>query len=78
MKGSDGTDQPRNSNESHENACWGPTLFGSGLRHDLLAYLMMLLFAPGAGGIVVGIGCLLGGADLFGDVTEIDPDAVPD
>ena len=34
--------------------------------------------APLAGGIVVGVGGLLGGADLFGDVAEINADAVPD
>ena len=35
-------------------------------------------FAPGAGGVVVGVGGLLGGALVFGDVAEVDADAVPD
>jgi hypothetical protein len=35
-------------------------------------------FAPGAGGVVVRVRGLLGGALIFGDVAEIDADAVPD
>lgn len=30
------------------------------------------------GGVVVGVGSLLRWADIFGDVTEVDADAVPD
>jgi hypothetical protein len=77
-KGRDGTEQPRKSYKPYEKACWGPTLFGSRFRHDLLAYLMMLLFAPGAGGIIVGIGCGLCGALIFGNVAQVDADAIPD
>jgi hypothetical protein len=40
--------------------------------------LMMLAFAPGAGGIVVGIGCGLWGPFGFGDVAEVEADSIPD
>ncbi len=39
---------------------------------------LLLRLAPGAGGVVVGIGGLLGGALGFGDVAEVYADAVPD
>ena len=36
------------------------------------------LLAPGAGGVVVGVGGLLLRALVFGDVAKVDTDAVPD
>lgn len=36
------------------------------------------VFTPGAGGIVVGVGCGLRGAVGFGNVAEVEADSVPD
>lgn len=33
--------------------------------------------APGAGGVVVGVGGFLRGSELFGDVAEVDTDSSP-
>ena len=40
--------------------------------------LLLLRFAPGAGWIVVGVGCALGGPLVLRDMAEVDADAVPD
>ena len=37
-----------------------------------------MLFSPGAGGVVVGVGCGLGWAFGLGDIAQVDADAVPD